>query len=302
MEISGSKTQMTYLLDNDVLNRIERMRINPLCRNTSRHRGEQLAGRGGSNTEFSDYRDYVYGDDTRFIDWNIFSRLHRPYLKIFRLEEEMHVLIILDGSSSMNFGGKIELAKQISASFAVMALFGGQKTSIYYVSENRSGLPKCLHNCRGCPAIKKVFSFIEKTVTCGSLPFDKAVDNVLKFHKGKGVAILVTDFLTFGDIKRSFNLLFSAGLEIYALQILSPAELEPEITGDIRLLDSENSATLDISSAGDLLHFYHEHKNAFISEIEKNVRQRSGRYVLVPSDTNIKTVLFEILLRKGWIK
>ena len=107
--------QFTSLLENSTLARVERMRLTPLRRLTNRSRGEHLAGKGGTSTEFNDYRDYVAGDDMRYVDWNIFSRLNRPYLKLYRHEEEMHVVVLLDASSSMLFGSKFERARQLAA-------------------------------------------------------------------------------------------------------------------------------------------------------------------------------------------
>ncbi len=88
-----SQKQLTTLLDNDVLARVERLRLNPTRRQTNRSRGEHLSGKGGASTEFVDYRDYSPGDDVRYVDWNIFSRLNRPYMKQYRHEEEMHVVV-----------------------------------------------------------------------------------------------------------------------------------------------------------------------------------------------------------------
>ncbi len=123
--------QFTTLLPNDVLSRLERMRIRPRRRMTNRTHGEHLSGKGGTSIEFSDFRDYVAGDDLRHVDWNIFSRLHRPYVKQFRYEEQMCVVILLDASTSMTFDGKFERARQIAAAFALMGLFSLEPVSIY---------------------------------------------------------------------------------------------------------------------------------------------------------------------------
>src|SRR6186997_136681 len=71
--------QLTSLLSNRDLDRLARLRLNPERRLTNRSRGEHLAAKGGTSTEFCDYRDYTPGDDTRFVDWNIFARINRPY-------------------------------------------------------------------------------------------------------------------------------------------------------------------------------------------------------------------------------
>src|SRR5262245_52238171 len=107
---------------NNVLTRLERLRLNPTRRLTNRSRGEHLSGKGGTSTEFTDYRNYVAGDDVRFVDWNIFSRLHKPYMKLYRHEEELHVVILIDASTSMLFDGKFDLARKLAAAFGVMTL------------------------------------------------------------------------------------------------------------------------------------------------------------------------------------
>src|SRR3954453_5885568 len=98
-----SAAQLTPLLANRDLDRLPRLRLNASRRFTNRARGEHLASKGGTGTEFCVYRDYSPGDDVRFVDWNIFARIERPYLKQFHHEEELHVAIILDASNSMLF-------------------------------------------------------------------------------------------------------------------------------------------------------------------------------------------------------
>ncbi|MFM7831373.1 MAG: DUF58 domain-containing protein, partial [Planctomycetaceae bacterium] len=86
--LEGTQAAFTSLFDNSVLHQIERMRLRPQRRLTNRARGEHLSGKGGSSTDFADFRDYAAGDDLRYVDWNIFARLQRPYIKQFQHEEE----------------------------------------------------------------------------------------------------------------------------------------------------------------------------------------------------------------------
>src|SRR5260221_5314502 len=122
MELTTSQAQFTKLLENDVLSRLEKMRLCPRRRLTNRSRGEHHASKGGTSTEFVDYRDYVAGDDVRYVDWNIFARLERPYVKLYRHEEEMHIVSLVDASSSMQFEGSSELAKQLAAAIGMIGL------------------------------------------------------------------------------------------------------------------------------------------------------------------------------------
>lgn len=294
-------TQFTTLLPNDVLARVERLRLNPLRRRTNRMRGEHLSGKGGTSIEFSDYRDYVPGDDMRYVDWNIFSRLNQPYLKLYAHEEEMHVPILLDSSLSMNFEGKFQLGRQLAAALGVMGLMNVEKVSVYTCGQQRNEAPY-LRPCSGRASLKRFFTFLENVEPGGSQPIEQSIETVLKHHSGKGVAIIISDFLTFGDVSRAFNLLHGAGLEIYGLQILGPTELNPELTGDLRFVDSETSQTLDVSSVGELLGIYHQHRQALEEFLAAECRKRAGRFLSISSETPLKEVLFDQLVRKGWVR
>ena len=293
--------QFTTLLSNDVLGRLERMRIFPRRRMTNRTHGEHLSGKGGTSIEFSDFKDYVPGDDLRHVDWNSFSRLHRPYVKQFRYEEQMSVVILLDASTSMTFDGKFERARQLAAAFALMGLFSLEPVSIY--SCRRVGSqPAICPPCTGRASRARVFSFLESLEAGGAFPIEAAVEAVLRQHRGRGVAIVLSDFLTFGNLGRPFNLLYSAGLEVLGVQILSPAEREPELTGDLRFVDSESDISLDISNVGELLSIYQDRRAALEQELEEHCRRRRGRFLSISSDDPIEWILFDLFRRKGWVR
>ncbi len=299
--MSETTAQFTSLLPNDVLARVERMRLNPLKRKTNHSRGEHLSGMGGTSTEFADYRDYSPGDDVRYVDWNIFARINHPYLKLYKHEEEMHVVLLVDASKSMQFEGKFELARQLAAAFGVMGLFNVEKVSAYSCTE-RSADPIILPPCTGRSSLRRLLSFLEELPGGGEFPIEAAIEEALKRHRGRGAVVLLSDFLTLRDMTRSFNLLHSAGLEIFALQILSPTELDPELTGDLRFVDSETQQTLDVSSVGELLGLYHEHREALSNHLAALCRKRQGRFLTVSAEEDIKSVLFDRLLRRGWVR
>jgi len=301
MQPLAPRPQLTLLLANSVLDRLERLRIRAVGRRTSRSRGEHLSGKGGTSTEFCDYRDYVAGDDTRFVDWNIFARLHRPYLKQFHKEEERHVVLLIDASASMKFEGKLNLGKQLAAAFGVMGLLNNERVSVY-ASHQVNGAPERLPPCRGRGNLRTVFQFIESIDGRGDAPLDHATEQLLRRHSGRGVCVILSDFLTFGDLKRSFNLLFSAGLEPFGIQILSPREIDPDLASDLRLVDSETQETLDISSSGDLMNLYQEYRQGLEKELALLCRRRAGQFLSVSSEVPVETVLFDQLRRQGWLE
>ncbi len=292
-------SQITSLLSNAALHRLERLRINASGRFTNRMRGEHLATKGGNSMEFADYRDYVEGDDMRFVDWNIFSRLRRPYIKLFHHEEQMQIVLLVDSSSSMQQEGKLQRAKQIAAAMSICGLFASEPVSVWTFKDKANQLPH-VGPAKGRPSVGKLLRFIEEIEGGGTLPLDDAIDGLLKHHRGKGVVVLLSDFLTYGNLQRSFNMLHSAGLEIFACQILGERELNPELTTDLRLVDCENNDVLDVTAGGDLLGLYNEYLTRFQNTLATLTRQRGGRFKCVDASDDVEITLFDALRREGW--
>jgi uncharacterized protein (DUF58 family) len=295
------KARLTSLFPNDVLDRLERLRINSQRRFTNKSRGEHLSGKGGQSIEFSDYRDYTPGDDVRFVDWNIFARLHRPYLKLYHQEEEMHVAILVDASASMRFEGKLERAKQLGVAFGVMGLLAAEKVSVYAFNSVQEA-PGRLPPCTGRASMTKTFRFIEQVEPGGDAPVEMGIEAFLRFHSGRGIAVVLSDFLTFTDLTRAFNLLFSSGLELMAVQILGPTEMDPDVAGDLRFVDSETQTILDVSSANDLVDLYQEYRLSYERRLTELSQQRSGRFLSICSQDPLDWVLFDLLPRTGWVQ
>ena len=296
-----SVTSETPLLPNTVLARCERLRLTPQKRNTNRSRGEHATGKGGTSTEFSDYRNYVAGDDVRFVDWNIFSRLGEPYLKLYQHEEEQQIPVILDASASMAAEGKFDLARRIAAAFGVIALASRERASCYAagaVGQSAEVLPPC----SGKGSRGRLMRFLSGLTPGGAMPMEEVVATALSRHRGKGVAVLISDFMTFGAIEPALNRLGAAGLVPYCVQVLSPGEIDPEVSEDIRLVDSETGLELDVSAMKDLMGLYQAERAALENRLATACRQRGGRFAVVSSSTGIEAFVIEELVRKGWAR
>ena len=301
MNTTSSTNQLTTLLDNQALTRLERLRLQPTRRKTNRTQGEHASGKGGSSTEFADYRNYVPGDDVRFVDWNIFARLNRPYMKLYQYEEVMHVAILVDASNSMKFENKFERARQLAAAMGVTALMGVERVSAYVVGASGEP-PRVMPPSSGRASMRRLFDFFERAECGGDAPIDGAVEAMLRRHRGRGMAIVISEFLTPASLARPFNLLYSAGLEIFALQVLGPTEIAPELTGDLRLVDSEHGGTVDVSSIGELHGIYHDHRERLEEHVRRQCRMRNGRFLSVSADAPLDWGLFDLLQRQGWLK
>jgi uncharacterized protein (DUF58 family) len=292
--------RLTGLIGNELIARLERLRVVARRKATNRGRGDQLAGRGGASIDFADYRDYTPGDDLRFVDWNIFSRLERPYLKLFRREEERHLVIVVDASRSMRFEGKLARARELAAAFAVMGLHGHDRVSVW--AAGAAGEARRLEPARGRASLHRAFAAIEGIAEGdGTVGIERGLETVLARHRGRGIAVVLSDFLTDGDLKRSLSLLAAAGLEPACIQILGPTELDPDLTGDVRLVDCETAGLLDVSGVGDLLALYHQHRAAYQRQLADWCTSRQGRFVAISSADGAGQVVGDLLRRQGWI-
>jgi hypothetical protein len=295
-----AQARITSLISNDALARLEQLRINARGKFTDRHTGEHLAGSKGTSNEFADYRDYAEGDDIRRVDWNIFARLHKPYIKLFYEEQEKHVVLIIDNSASMQYENKLLRAQQLAVSFGFMGLLAGERVSVYSTNPTEESVP-FLRAVRGRGNFSKIITYIEHVKAGGSYPIEAAIQDILKHHKGQGIALILSDFFTFGSLKTGLNRLFNSGLEIFGIQIMGPEELDPELAGDISLIDCETEDKIDISSSERVLEIYREYRDALEDQVSAMCRQRSGRFLQVNAHTDINTVLFDLLRRKGWV-
>ncbi len=292
--------RITELLANDTLARLERLRLEMGKRFTNRSQGEHLRGRGGNSIEFADFRNYSPGDDLRFLDWNIFARLRRPYTKLYRMEEEQHLVIVVDQSASMDFEGKDLQARRLAAAFAVMGLRGGERVSIHWTGQG-SGVDY-FRPARGAGSLRSALAYCEGLIAGGDEPLDRAVARILAHHRGKGIVLLLSDFLNDADFRQAFSRWFNAGLAVNAVQILAPVELDPEVSGDLRFIDCETAEQLDVSGVGDLLDLYHEHRRRFTARLERLAVARAGRFLQVTSAESLETIVFDRMRRAGWLR
>lgn len=301
METEVQHQRLTTLLTNTQLARLARTRLGGMRRFTNHSQGEHRSHRSGQSTEFCDYREYSPGDDIRHVDWNIFARLRRPYLKLFLEEERMHVVLLVDASASMRFEKKLQRALQLAAAFGVAALSGAEVLSAAVINDRASGLRR-LPPCKGRTSMRQLFDFLEATEPGGDTPLEEGIDALLHEHRGRGVVVVLSDYLTTGDLHRAGNATFSRGLEIFGLQILGPTEIDPDVAGDLRLIDCETAEHLDVSSAAQLMSVYQEHRKAYTRHLGRLCRQRGGRFLALAADEPLDQVLFDRLRREGWLR
>ena len=282
------------MLSPTLLSRLARLRLTGVRKTTARGRGDHLAGRGGLSTDFADYRDYAAGDDLRFVDWNVWQRLQRPYLKQYRIEEERHVVLIVDDSKSMAFGTKAGAARGLAAALAVCAVHGDDRLSVW----THGG--EILPPLRGRAAQARALDAISRIEAKATAPIEALCHAAAQANR-RGIAVVISDFLSEGDVRRGLQRLAGSGLETQAIQVLDPSELDPDPAGDLRLVDCETATTVDISASGDVLALYHQARLELERDLIAWTRTIGGRAMTLSAALPLADVVSQYLQRKGWL-
>ena len=288
-------------LDSDLLAKLEQLQIATRRISTGNMRGERRSKRRGFSSDFADYRNYVSGDDTRYLDWKIYARLEKLYLKLFLEEEDLQIHVILDCSSSMNFGSpnKLNYAKRLAAAISYISLCKMDSVNVYGFA---GGLDQIWGAKRGKFNAKSLFEFLDNLKVSNETALESSLNLFSQQTKGKGVVILLSDFYDFNGYEPALKNLFGRNFDVYVMHLLSPEELHPELKGDIRLVDSELGFATDISVGKKLLTSYEKTLDAFCGGLKDYVNKRGGNYSLVSTDLPFEKMVLDVLCRKGLIR
>src|ERR1700676_871076 len=125
------------LLDPKFLARLEQLELVSRKIFMGRMKGERRSKKKGQSVEVADYRNYVVGDDLRFLDWNLYARLDRLFIRLFMEEEDLHFYVLIDNSLSMDFGSptKLHYARQVAAALAFVGLVNMDRVAIDVVGD-----------------------------------------------------------------------------------------------------------------------------------------------------------------------
>src|SRR5437879_2665342 len=240
------ETQAQPLLDPDFLARLEQLELVSRKIFLGRLKGERRSKRKGQSVEFADYRNYVVGDDLRFLDWNLFARLDRLFIRLFMEEEDLHVYILIDNSLSMDFGvpTKLHYAKQVAAALGFIGLVNMDRV-VVEAFNNR--LTQSLPAIRGRRSLWRLLDFLSKLEPAGPSDLRQALRTFSIKCSGKGILILLGDFMDKGGYEDALRYLLARQLDTYLIHILSQEEVDPEIVGDLKLVDVEDDDEAEIT-------------------------------------------------------
>lgn len=252
--------------------------------------GGRKSSAKGSSLEFSDFREYIPGDDLRRVDWNGYGRFDKLYLKLFLEEKQAAVNLFLDTSKSMDFGGKIVMAKALAASLAYIAAGGGDRTQIFAFGE-KTGAQKQGITKKG--QLAETLDFLDGLEPGGGTDYLRAIRE--RSGLGRGVSIILSDFLSEQAPWDAVKLLQEKRQEVYLLRILTPEEIEPQRGGMVRLVDSETGETRDLELSDHAVSAYKQALRQQESALREFCWQRGAGYCRTDTETSLLTVLEQLL-------
>src|SRR5262245_64183302 len=179
-----------------------------------RMKGERKSKRKGQSVEFADFRQYVPGDDLRFIDWNLFARLERLYLELFLQEEDLHFSALIDASTSMDFGepAKLQYAKQLAASLGFIGLCRADRVKIESLGTSSRKPGPVL---RGRSSLWRMQEYLEGIESGENVSLLEGVKNFCLRNSGKGILVLMSDLMEKGGYEKARRLLVTQTMDVY---------------------------------------------------------------------------------------
>ena len=268
---------------------------------TGSSKGEKRSTKRGSSVEFADFRAYNFGDDLRRIDWNAYARFEKMYLKMFLEEEDLDITILLDASLSMNFGepSKLLAAQRIAAGIGYVGLSNFDRVG---AATFDTGIRAWFPPSRGKGASGQLFRFLEAQESRGQADLTASMKRVAAQAKRSGIAIVLSDFLLPEGYEAGLKTLAARGFEVTAIQVLSRPELEPDIVGDLKLVDAETGVVREVSVSGALLKTYKASVENYCGTLRAFCLRYGMNYLLVANDTPIETVMLRMLRGTGIVK
>lgn len=294
-------TQPQPLLDPKFLARLEQLELVSRKIFLGRMKGERRSKRKGQSVEFADYRNYVIGDDLRHLDWNLYARLDRLFIRLFMEEEDLHFYVLIDNSLSMDFGtpSKLHFAKQVAAALGFIGLVNMDRVVVEAFNDR---LVQSLPAVRGRRSLWRLMDFLQKIEPAGPSDLRHALRSFSIKCSGKGIVVLLSDLMDKGGYEEALRYLVARQLDIYVIQILSQEEIEPGVVGDLRLVDIEDEDVAEITVSGPLLKRYKQNLAAYRAALHEFCVRRGVTYLFTSNQVPFDRLVFSYLRQRGLVK
>jgi uncharacterized protein (DUF58 family) len=296
-----AETQAAPLLESKFLHRLEQLELASRKIFQGRMKGDRLSKRKGQSVEFADYRNYVVGDDLRHLDWNLYGRLDKLFIRLFMEEEDLHFYLLLDNSLSMDFGSptKLHYARQVAAALGFVGLCNLDRVVVEVFNDR---ITQSMPAARGRKSMWRLMDFLQKLEPAGPSNLARALRTFSLKSSGKGIVVLLSDMMDKGGYEEALRYLVARQMDIYVIQILSQEEIEPEIVGDLRLTDVEDDDVAEITVSAPLLKRYKQNLAAYRAALSEFCTRRGVQYVFTSNQVPFERLVLSYLRQRGLVR
>lgn len=276
-------------------------------------KGDRRSSKRGTSIEFADYRNYTKGDDLRRLDWNVYARLERPFIKLLEEEEDLAVHLLVDASASMNWPedgerlsvrgdrseNKLVYALRLTGALGHIGLTAGDLTAVTLLSSRGD---HTWGPFRGQQNSLRLLQFLETGAGSGITDLNQSLKNYALRGRRPGLLFVLSDLLSPNGYQDGLNALQARGFEVGLIHLLSPDEVEPPVSGDLKLVDIETGADAEITLDPSTLDLYRERLQAWQTEIATTCANRHIHYIPLTTDLPWEKLVLQTLRVKGVVK
>lgn len=290
----STQNDIDSLLDEDFLQKLDLLRIMAQKKVRGLNIGEHASWRGGGNLEFLDHRNYQLGDDLRYVDWNVYGRLDKLFIKLFQAERDLSIYVVLDMSLSMSIGSpsKELYAKKIAAALSYIGL----------ANMDRVGLAAFNHSLtvargpeKGRQVYLTILNFLLDLIPTGATDLNSSLIEFTTKAKQKGIVIIISDLLDQNGFEKGIKTLIQDKFEIIVVQVLDQEERFPKLNGYLKLKDLETAVEKNLTLNPELVARYRQKFDEYISEIKNFCLENGVEYFLADTHLPFEDFLLDFL-------
>jgi|FLYN01.1.fsa_nt_gi uncharacterized protein (DUF58 family) len=294
------------LLDEKTRRKLEQVMLSASRVRAGAMKGERRSIKRGTSIEFADYRNYVRGDDLRRLDWNIYGRLDRPFIKLLEDEEDLAVHLLLDVSASMDWPqegerdhNKLLFAKRLFAGLAYISLASNDRMLMSAIGERGS---EHFGPVRGRGHSVRMLRYVHGLQAKGVTDLNAALKDYVMRAGRPGLCLIISDMFSPAGYLDGLNTLLGKGYEVGLIHVLSPDEVEPPLGGDLRLIDVETNEPQEVTIDAGMRDLYIRRLEAWRASIREECVRRSVHYIPVETDMVWEKVILYEMRRLGLVK
>src|SRR6266850_3371290 len=235
------------------------------------------------------------------LDPEFLGRLEKLFIRLFMEEEDLHFYVLIDNSLSMDFGNptKLHYAKQVAAALGFIGLVNMDRV---VVEAFNNQLTQTMPAARGRRSLWRLMDFLQKLEPAGPSDLRQALRTFSLKSSGKGIVVLLSDLMDKGGYEDALRYLVARQLDIYVIQVLSQEEIEPEIVGDLKLVDVEDDDVAEITVSGPLLRRYKQNLAAYRAAIHEFCARRGVMYLFTSNQVPFDKLVLSYLRQRGLVR